>query len=163
MIVLGIDPGISRLGWGVIEKKDSKNRVIDYGCINTYAEKSLPERLKKIHKKLTDIVRTYKPEIMAVEKFFFVKNIRIALMVGQARGIALLVAGENKIKLAEYSALEVQRLAGSSRPNKSQMQNIMRILLNLKEVPKPDDAADALAIGLYHLHVAWGAPLNTYD
>ncbi len=152
MIILGIDPGTAIIGWGLIKKskvKSQKLKVIDYGCITTSADLSTAERLNKLHKELDSLIKKHKPGIVAVEDIFFFKNLKTAIKVSQARGVILLTAAKLKIKIAEYTPLQVkQAVACYGRADKKQVQEMVKTLLNLKEIPKPDDAADALATAI---------------
>ena len=148
MIILGIDPGTATTGFGVI-KKDKKLSLIDYGLITTPADLSTAERLNKLHKELNSLINKYKPDIAAVEDIFFFKNLKTAIKVSQARGVILLAIAKKKIKLAEFTPLQVkQAVACYGRAEKLQVQKMVKTLLNLKEIPKPDDAADALAVAI---------------
>lgn len=152
MIILGIDPGTATTGFGVIEKsknKSQKLKVIDYGCIKTSANSSTAERLDKLYKELNSLINKYKPDIAAVEDIFFFKNLKTAIKVSQARGVILLAIAKKKIKLAEFTPLQVkQAVACYGRAEKLQVQKMVKTLLGLKEIPKPDDAADALAVAI---------------
>lgn len=148
-IILGIDPGIATTGYGIISKDAGKIQSISFGCILTPAGQNFIIRLEKIHEELTKIIKEYQPTAMAVEELFFCKNVKTALNVGQARGVILLTAVENKLPLYEFTPLEVkQAITGYGRADKKQIQKMVKIILNLKEIPRPDDAADALAIAI---------------
>ncbi len=148
MKILGIDPGTAIIGWGLI-KKTKTLKVIDYGCIKTSPDLSTAERLNKLHKELNLLIKKYKPDIVAVEDIFFFKNLKTVIKVSQARGVILLTAAKLKIKIAEYTPLQVkQAVACYGRADKTQVQKMVKTLLNLKEIPKPDDAADALAVAI---------------
>jgi len=148
MIILGIDPGLAITGYGVINETQ-KIELIDYGCIYTNLKFSTSERLKKIHQELKKIIKKYKPDKIAVEELFFAKNAKTALKVGEARGIILLTIKQNKIPLFEFTPLQVKQAVTSyGRASKQQIQQMIKAILNLKEIPKPDDAADALAIAI---------------
>lgn len=149
-IILGIDPGFAIVGYGLI-KKDKNNNIfmIDYGAINTPAKDIFPDRLEQIYKELESVIKKYKPDIAAVEKLFFYKNVKTAIEVGQARGVIILTAIQNKLPIFEYTPLQVkQAVASYGRADKNQVQQMVKMLLNLKEIPKPDDAADALAVAI---------------
>jgi len=149
MIILGIDPGTATTGFGVLEKDGSKLEVIDYGCILTGAKLPMPERLNLIAKDLKKIIKKYKPQTMAVEDLFFFKNAKTAITVGQARGVILFVGQEQGLEVVEYTPLQVkQAVVGYGRAEKKQVQYMVKAILSLKSVPKPDDAADALAIAI---------------
>lgn len=149
-IILGIDPGIADTGFGVIEKTDSHRLTcLDYGSIKTKAKTELAERLEIINQELNKIIKKYKPGLIAVEQLFFCKNVKTALVVGQARGVILLTARQSKIPTVEFTPLQVKQAVSSyGQAPKMQVQKMVKLLLNLKEIPKPDDAADALAIAI---------------
>lgn len=147
MIILGIDPGTATTGYGIIEKNNKKIKCIDYGCIKTSPDLSDPQRLNIINKELKKIIKTFQPEIMAVESVFFFKNLKTAFPVSQAKGVILLTAAQKKIPIYEFTPLQVKMaVVGYGRAEKRQVQHMTQILFNLKEKPKPDDAADALAV-----------------
>lgn len=149
MIILGIDPGFARTGYGVIEEKNKNLRMLDYGCITTPAGVLFEKRLKKIREEMAGLIKKYHPEICAVEKIFFCKNTKTAIDVGQARGVIILTAAENKLKIREFTPLQVKQfVTGYGKAEKGQIQKMVKILLGLKEIPKPDDAADALALAI---------------
>lgn len=151
MIILGIDPGLAIVGYGVIQYEGNRYKVIDYGCITTDANMVFPERLKIIYDDMTDLINKYNPDDLAIEELFFNKNVKTAIKVGQARGVEILAAVNNGIDVYEYTPLQIkQSVVGYGRAEKRQVQEMVRILLNLKEVPKPDDVADALAVAICH-------------
>ena len=154
MVVLGIDPGTAILGWGIIKStKEVTYKVEAYGCIKTDKWSPFSRRLEEIHKKLSKIIKKYRPDTAAIEQLFFAKNMKTAISVGEARGVAILSAVEANLAVAEYTPLQVkQSLVGYGRADKKQMQKMLKVLLRLKEIPTPDDAADALAVALCHLH-----------
>ncbi len=153
MIILGIDPGIAIVGYGIIECKGNKYKAIDYGVITTEPKCSFPERLKIIYNELTDIIIKYDPDAFAIEELFFNKNVKTAIDVGQARGVELLAGMNRGLEIFEYTPLQVkQGVVGYGRASKRQVQEMVKLLLNLKEIPKPDDAADALAVAISHAH-----------
>lgn len=153
MIILGIDPGIAILGYGIVEYKGNRFKTLAYGAICTEAKESMPIRLKKIYQELTLILDEYKPNAVAIEELFFNKNTKTALLVGQARGVAVLAAAHKSIDIYEYTPLQVkQGVVGYGRADKQQVQIMIKTLLNLKSVPKPDDVADALAVAICHAH-----------
>jgi len=154
VVVLGIDPGIATLGWGIINRTERADYKIEaYGCIKTDKRTLFSRRLEEIHKKLSKIIKKYEPDIAAIEQLFFVKNVKTAISVAEARGVAILAAAEANLPVAEYTPLQVkQSLVGYGRAEKKQMQKMLKILLGLKDIPQPDDAADALAIALCHLN-----------
>ncbi len=148
MIILGIDPGTATIGYGVI-KGPKKLELIEYGCIKTTTDFSTAERLEKLHNELTDLIKLHKPDIVAVEDLFFFKNLKTAIKVSQARGVILLTIAQAKTKIAEYTPLQIkQAVACYGRAEKNQVQKMVKVLLGLREIPKPDDAADALAIAI---------------
>lgn len=148
MIILGIDPGTAAIGFGLIEK-DKKLSLIEYGCIKTQTDLTTAERLNKLHKELILIIKKYKPNTVAVEDIFFFKNLKTAIKVSQARGVVLLTAAEAGLPVFEYTPLQIKQATTSyGRAEKIQVQKMVKLLLNLKEIPKPDDAADALAIAI---------------
>ncbi|MCK5510922.1 crossover junction endodeoxyribonuclease RuvC [Candidatus Parcubacteria bacterium] len=149
-VILGIDPGIADTGYGVIKKERNGNlSCLDYGSIKTLAGIKLPVRLEIINKELEKIIDKYKPSLVGVEELFFCNNVKTALIVGQARGVVLLTAQKNKIPLVEFTPLQVkQAVSAYGRASKLQVQKMVKILLNLKEIPQPDDAADALAVAI---------------
>lgn len=148
--ILGIDPGTGILGFGVIEI-DSKNKahLVDAGVIRTPVKEDDAVRLHTIYEELVDIITSTKPQIMSVEKLFFAQNVTTAMTVAQARGVVLLVGQQNGLELHEYTPLQIkQAVTGYGRADKKQMQEMVRVILGLNEVPKPDDCADALAAAL---------------
>ena len=150
MRILGIDPGTGILGFGVIEI-DSKNKphLVDAGVIRTPVKEDDAVRLHTIYEELVDIISSTKPQIMSVEKLFFAQNVTTAMTVAQARGVVLLVGQQNGLEIHEYTPLQIkQAITSYGRADKKQMQEMVRVILGLKEVPKPDDCADALAAAL---------------
>ncbi len=148
-IILGIDPGIADTGYGIIKRYGHKLACLAYGSIKTGAKLELPQRLEIINKELAKIIKKHKPDLIAVEELFFCNNVKTALIVGQARGVALLTARQNKIPLVEFTPLQVKQAVSSyGKADKQQVQKMVKLLLNLKEIPKPDDAADALAVAI---------------
>jgi len=154
VVVLGIDPGIASLGWGIINRTEEVTYKVEaYGCINTDSRSLFSKRLEEIHKKLSKVIKKYEPDIAAIEQLFFAKNVKTAISVGEARGVAILAAVQANLPVAEYTPLQVkQALVGYGRAEKKQMQKMLKILLGLKDIPQPDDAADALAVALCHLN-----------
>lgn len=152
MIILGIDPGIATLGFGVIEKDGRGiSHAIDYGVVKTPKEESLPVRLAMLEEGVDKILQKYQPDEVAMEELFFSKNITTGIAVAHARGVALLTCVKRCGKLYEYTPMQIkQALTGYGKADKKQMQLVVTSLLKLKEIPKPDDAADALAIALCH-------------
>lgn len=153
MIILGIDPGLAIVGWGVIEYKGSKFRTVAYGSINTPKEMSTSERLLQIYRELAEIIIKYKPEQVAIEELFFNTNITTGIRVSEARGVVLLVCEMAHLKIAEYTPLQVkQAVVGYGRAEKKQVISMVTTILGLEAPPKPDDTADALAIAVCHAH-----------
>ena len=151
MVILGIDPGLAIVGFGVVEKGKYKTEAIDYGVIRTPKEDSLPERLKKIYDGMCQLIDTYKPEHVAIEELFFNTNITTGIAVAEARGVIILACIHKGLKLYEYTPLQIkQALTSNGRADKQQVQFMVKAILNLKSIPKPDDAADGLAVALCH-------------
>lgn len=149
MIILGIDPGTAITGYGFIKKNINKLELIDYGCIRTETNLSTAQRLKKIDEELARLIKKYRPQTIAVEDIFFFKNLKTAVKVSQARGVILAGAARLKVPIMEHTPLQVkQAVASYGRADKSQVQKMVKILLNLERIPKPDDAADALAVAI---------------
>lgn len=150
--ILGIDPGTGILGFGVIEI-DSKNKahLVDAGVIRTPAKQADSERLLTIFDELTDIIKQHRPDTMSVEKLFFAQNVTTAMSVSQARGVVLLCGIQHGLELFEYTPLQIkQAVTGYGKADKKQVQEMVRVILGLSEVPKPDDCADALAAAICH-------------
>ena len=149
-IILGIDPGIADTGFGVIKiDKDGKPICLDYGSIKTSAKADLPDRLEIINLELKKIIKKHKPELVAVEQLFFCKNVKTALVVGHARGVILLTAKQNNLPVTEFTPLQIkQAVSAYGQASKLQVQKMVMLLLGLKEIPRPDDAADALATAI---------------
>jgi crossover junction endodeoxyribonuclease RuvC len=153
MRILGIDPGSGSTGYGIIDTDGSKHRTVLFGAIQTNARSPFHERLLKIHQQLTGILRREKADVMAIEEVFHATNVQSALRLGHARGIALLVAAQQGIDVFEYSPLEIKSaVVGYGRADKMQIQMMVRLLLDLPEIPAPDHAADALAVAICHAH-----------
>lgn len=147
MTILGIDPGLATTGYGIIKKSGSKITAVCFGCIKTPAKMESSERLNLINKDLQKIIKKYKPDCAAVEQLFFCKNVKTAIAVGQARGVILLTLAQNKLPIYEFTPLQVkQNTTSYGKADKKQVQKMLKVLLNLKEAPKQDDAADALAV-----------------
>lgn len=153
MIILGIDPGLATIGFGVVEKQNHDIRFVDYGIISTPAGMPLPKRLSIIYDDLEELIKQFKPENIAFEELFFYRNVTTAISVGHARGVCL-IAGNNCIgadNLYEYTPMQVkQAVCGYGHADKLQVQQMVKTLLNMDHIPKPDDAADALAIAICH-------------
>lgn len=151
MIIVGFDPGLATLGYGVIRSEKGKNEMLDYGVILTPKDKNLAERLVLIEQGLKQIIEKFKPDEIAVEELFFAKNVTTGINVAHARGIILLTAIKECGRIFEYTPLQIkQALTGYGRADKNQIQQMVKTFLKLKSVPKPDDAADALAVALTH-------------
>ena len=149
MRIIGIDPGTGILGFGVIDSDGRKTKLVTAGVIRTPVHTPLPERLEEIYDGLTEIIEETKPDIMAIEKLFFSKNITTAISVAQARGVAMLTGRQANLRIVEYTPNEIkQTITGYGAAKKPQMQEMVRIHLGLSEVPKPDDCADALAVAI---------------
>jgi len=153
MLTLGIDPGCATTGFGLITEKGDKLAFIDHGVIITTPKETAQDRLRKIYVDLKKLLIDYKPKAIAIEKLFFGKNTKTAIAVSQARGMALLAAAEARIPVSEYTPLQVKlAVSGYGKADKQQVQQMVKTLLRLSFVPKPDDAADALAIAICHVH-----------
>lgn len=151
MVVLGIDPGYALMGWGVVESEGSRMRLVAYGCIETKAGVPMQNRLRTLQLGVRDLLAIYKPDDVAFEELFFARNVTTALMVGAARGAAIIAAAEYTENLYEYTPMQIkQAITGSGRADKHQVQQMVKMLLNMKEIPKPDDAADAIACAITH-------------
>lgn len=155
MKILGIDPGFAILGYGVIEMRGNHFEVCGYGAITTDPEMDMPDRLKQLYCSLMEIINEYQPDEASIEELFFNKNTKTALLVGQARGVAIVACSNSGLKIYEYTPLQIkQGLVGYGRAEKKQIQHMVKTILNMKEVPKPDDTADALAAAICHGHSA---------
>lgn len=149
MTILGVDPGIGRCGWAVIDAKNSNFKTLDYGCIETSPKSEVGERISQIHTEILSIIKKHSPKVLAIEELFFGNNSKTALVVGQARGVIILAGSQNKLSITSYTPLEVKiALTGYGKAEKSQVGQMVKTILKLKAVPKPDDTADALAIAL---------------
>ncbi len=155
MRILGIDPGIGRLGWAILDARGSMLEARNFGCIETGSKTPVEQRLLQVHNKLTEIIKTHKPEVLVLEDLFFGDNAKTAFSVGQARGVVLLCAGEHKLQVASYTPLQVKvAITGYGRADKAQIAKMVKILLKIKTMPKLDDTVDALAIALTHAYSA---------
>lgn len=153
MRVLGIDPGIAITGYGIVDYAGNNFSPVDYGCIRSSADMLPHLRLSKLYSELTDLIVEYCPQCLAVEELFFNRNVRTAMSVSQARGVILLAAALADLAVYEYTPLQVkQAVVGSGRADKQQVQYMIKIILNLPAVPKPDDVADALAVAVCHIN-----------
>ena len=155
MRILGIDPGYAILGWGIIDMKGNHFKVVDYGAVTTDAKMEMPDRLKVLYNSLMDIIVKYEPDVASIEELFFNTNAKTAILVGQARGVAVLACANSGLEIDEYTPLQIkQALVGYGRAEKKQVQLMVKTILNLQTVPKPDDTADALAAAICHGHAA---------
>jgi crossover junction endodeoxyribonuclease RuvC len=149
--ILGIDPGTATMGWGVVRKEGSRLRYVQHGAIITPSSWEMPRRLGRLFDGVTELVEGYRPDAVAVEELFFNTNVTTAITVGQARGVALLAAYRAGVPVSGYTPLQVKQAVTSyGRADKRQVQGMVRTLLNLREIPRPDDAADGLAIAITH-------------
>jgi crossover junction endodeoxyribonuclease RuvC len=166
VIVLGIDPGTAALGYGIVERNGSL-RAVDHGCLVTTPDSTLPDRLLAIHRLVRDLIELHQPDVMAIERVFFSRNVQTALAVGHARGVVLLAAAEAGIPVREATPSEVQAaVAGHGNADKTQVARMVQLMLTMAEPPTPDDAADALAVAIWAAHrirpgeQLHGAPLD---
>jgi len=160
MLILGIDPGTAAIGWGLIKKESGNSRsspkecrAVAFGCLKTDSKQNTPERLFHLYQQLIKLLHQYRPTAVAVENLFFFKNQKTAISVSQARGVILLTAEQNNLPIYEYTPLQIkQALTGYGRAEKKQIQKMVKEILGLKEIPQPDDAADALAAAICCAH-----------
>ncbi len=151
MIILGFDPGLATLGYGAIKSERGKNEMLDYGVVLTPKEENLPVRLAMLEEGIKKVIHQFKPDEIAVEELFFCKNVTTAINVAHARGVLLLTAVKECGRMYEYTPLQIkQALTGYGRADKNQIQQMVKTFLRLPKIPKPDDAADALAVALTH-------------
>ena len=151
MIVLGIDPGYALMGWGVVEANGSQMKLLGYGCIETKAGTPMQHRLRTLQLGVRDLTLMYRPDEVAFEELFFAQNVTTALMVGAARGAAIIAAAEYTENLYEYTPMQIkQTVTGYGKADKKQIQQMVKMLLRMDELPKPDDAADAIACAITH-------------
>jgi crossover junction endodeoxyribonuclease RuvC len=156
--IFGIDPGSERTGFGCIESVDGRHRLVECGCLSGAAGATFPEKLKAIHRGLREMLDRHRPDCVAIEDIFYARNVRSALRLGHARGVALLAACESNLPIAEYAPAEIKRaVVGYGRAEKPQVQQMVKLLLGLEVAPSPHDAADALAVAICHLHHGTGA------
>jgi len=155
MIILGVDPGLSFTGWGLVKSAGPDSlSMISYGCIKTKPNQPITERLKIIYQTITELIKEYHPVEMAIEELFFLKEARTVASVGQARGAVLVAAAVENLPVYEYNPRHVKMsLTGYGSADKSQMQKMVKTILRLTEIPKPDDSADALAIAMCHINM----------
>lgn len=155
MRILGIDPGYAIVGYGIVDYEANRFKVVDYGAVTTQAHTPFDLRLQTIYNGLSCLIEKYSPDAMSIEKLFFNTNTTTAIDVAQARGVIVLAAAQGGLDIAEYTPLQVkQSVVGYGRAEKKQVQEMTRLMLNLKAVPKPDDTADALALAICHAHSA---------
>lgn len=153
MKILGIDPGIAIIGVGLIDYQNKKASLCAYDCLRTKKSADAAQRLADLFDELSKLLKKYRPDLIAVEEIFFFKNLKTVIGVSQARGVILLAAAKQKIKICEFTPLQVkQALTGYGRAEKKQIQQMVKNILSLKEIPRPDDAADALAIAICCAH-----------
>ncbi len=151
MIVLGIDPGYALMGWGVVEANGSQMKLLGYGCIETKAGTPMQHRLRTLQLGVRDLTLMYRPDEVVFEELFFAQNVTTALMVGAARGAAIIAAAEYTENLYEYTPMQIkQTITGYGKADKKQIQQMVKMLLRMEELPKPDDAADAIACAITH-------------
>lgn len=153
MRILGIDPGTAIVGFSIIEYKDKKINLLEYGCIYTAKELPMEERLLQIFNGIEEIIKKYSPEHMAIEELFYFKNNKTVISVGEARGVILLAGKKNGLSIQGYTPLQVKiGITGYGKADKKQVQLMVKTLLKMDEIPKPDDAADAIAIAITHIN-----------
>jgi crossover junction endodeoxyribonuclease RuvC len=153
MRILGIDPGYAILGYGIIDVKGNKFSPVDYGAVLTEASMDMPRRLKTLYGSLAQLIRKYEPDEASIEELFFNNNAKTAILVGEARGVAVLACADGGLPIGEYTPLQIkQALVGYGRADKKQVQFMVKTMLGLESVPKPDDTADALAAAICHAH-----------
>ena len=153
MIILGIDPGLATMGWGVISYDGVKPRLVDYGALITPPDMPMPQRLMSLYDGVEDLCKRYDPDDIAMEELFFCKNVTTAIAVGEARGAAMVAMRKHTNNLFEYTPMQIkQAVTGYGKADKKQVQMMVKMLLSMQEIPKPDDAADGLAIAITHAH-----------
>lgn len=159
MIVLGIDPGLATVGYGILESSGKTIRAVSYDCIRTSGKnKDTPERLEEIYRGISGLIGKFRPTQIAIEKLFFARNVTSAMGVAEVRGVILLAAFQNGVAVREYTPSQIKlAITGSGKADKRQMQEMIRRLLDLPAIPKPDDVADGLSVALCHLHVVRNA------
>lgn len=150
---MGIDPGLAIVGFGILDQRGNQLEPVDFGCIKTEADLQLPTRLKQIYDACTIIINEHQPDVVAIEKIFFNRNVTTAFTVGQARGVIMLAVEEAGIPITEYSPIKVkQAVTGYGKAEKKQIQEMVKLLLSLPRIPQPDDVADALAVAICEAH-----------
>lgn len=153
MIVLGIDPGTAATGYGLVQRSGNRLSLVDYGCFETIAASALPERLLHIHRAIAELIEEHRPGLVGVERLFFNRNVQTAFAVGQARGVVLLAAAQAGVPVFEYGPHEVKMaVTGYGRAGKEQVQRMVQVVLGMDALPRPDDAADALAVAICLAH-----------
>lgn len=153
MRILGIDPGYAIMGYGVLDYNGNRFKTVGYGSVETEAGLPMPERLKLLYDGLTEIIQKYEPDEVSIEELFFNRNVTTAIGVGEARGVAMLACVEGGLVVSEYTPMQIkQALVGYGKAEKAQVQRMVKTILNLPEVPKPDDTADAVAAAICHAH-----------
>ena len=151
MIILGIDPGLATMGYGVIESVSNRRKLIQYGTLNTQPHQPLPQRLRSIFQGVNQLMDIYNPDEVAFEELFFARNVTTAISVGSARGVALVAAAQRTDNIYEYTPMQIkQAVTGYGSADKQQVQFMVKVLLGMSEIAKPDDAADALAVAICH-------------
>ena len=164
MIILGIDPGIAIVGWGIVEYKNTRFRTLAYGSVQTPAGLKTEERLKMVYEGICELIQKYRPDAMAIEELFFNTNVTTGIRVAEARGVILLAAMQAGLEIQEYTPLQVkQAVVGYGRAEKKQVITMVTMLLGLAKPPKPDDTADALAIAICHAHSGGSRLANYYN
>ena len=162
MIVLGIDPGTAALGYGIVERTGSRLREVDHGCLVTSPDLGLPERLLAIHSLVDELLGLHQPHLLGIERLFFSRNVQTAFAVGQARGVVLLAAAQHGVPVREATPNEVKSaITGYGAADKDQVQRMVQLVLGMSELPRPDDAADALAIATWVANTERGGPAAT--
>ncbi|MBQ1385059.1 MAG: crossover junction endodeoxyribonuclease RuvC [Firmicutes bacterium] len=158
MRILGIDPGYAIMGWGVLDVEGNRFKVVAYDSILTDKDTPMPKRLQELYMGLQEIIEKYKPDEASIEELYFNNNAKTAIMVGEARGVAVLACANGGLPISEYTPLQIkQALVGYGRADKKQVQQMVKTILNLEKVPKPDDTADALAAAICHGHSSGGS------
>lgn len=161
MRIIGIDPGIGRMGWGILEESKGKYEVFQYGCIETSQKLTEEQRIKQIYDELSVIFQEWKPEVLAIEELFFSKNVTTAFAVGQARGVVLLIAAQHNMPVVSYNPGEVKvAVTGYGKAEKKQIAQMVKMILKLESLPKLDDTTDALAVALTH---AFSHKMNSHQ
>lgn len=162
MIVLGIDPGTAALGYGIVERNGGRLREVDHGCLVTSPDLSLPERLLAIHSLVDELLSLHQPDLLGIERLFFSRNVQTAFAVGQARGVVLLAAAQHDTPVREATPNEVKSaITGYGAADKAQVQRMVQLVLGMSELPRPDDAADALAIATWVANTERAGPMAT--